>query len=779
MVRNSLQLSLRPAPRDSESTALKSPVSPGYGSSTGTSSLRGPGLTPEGYEATSTGENFEQPLLSSRERLGPTRSEHTSCSPRKSASAVRQLSVTSWLGARMSISSASSTRSSAEYYADDKDTPRGRGQPSLRGDPAEALLQGRTYDAARRRSTPALNKRSRKILLLAIKCLLVAFGVAGFTFGLHHYQNDHAVRSMSPYQAFTSWYQLHWASSEKLSDHHESSQSLFIYDANSGRFNRPTVLPMHPVRELIDRARKDWNQKVARQSKTLEEAVDEYVRRYKRRPPRGFDIWWKYAVDNDVVLVDEFDKIYRDVEPYYALDAHQIATRQRIAVERINEIVPGQAVLVDIDPERIRLNDSILLDEIPESAFRAKGLLHRSAEALKLLPAPITLPMNEDDAYVGRLSYGHHQHLLRLARTGQYVPSMRDDGYTQHDAFDAPEAGPANFTREAALCPPGSAIYEAGQRGKAGFEPDKDHFDTPPFHSLVYDIKKASDHCHNPEVLWFEVNPSRFYDFDYLSPVFSWSTTGESTDLTVVPEQFPINLDGDLPFDQKPGTRLFWRGAATGAFYLENNTDSWYLSPRYRLHQMARKQRGERSIMREMSDGSVDQVIVARKDLNERFLNMSIVGGPIQCEPSVCDRLQKEMGKKPYVPMSEFWQNKYVLDVDGNGWSGRFKMLMSSQSLVFKSSFYEEWWQERSQPWVHFVPVSPDYSDIYDIMAFFEGGIKGSSKNEDLAAEIAAAGRDWAMHHWRRADTNAYMLRLLLEWTRLLHRSEEDSWDYQ
>lgn len=47
----------------------------------------------------------------------------------------------------------------------------------------------------------------------------------------------------------------------------------------------------HPIYDLIERAEKDWAAKVKRQSKTLDEAVTEYERRYKRAPPKGFDDW--------------------------------------------------------------------------------------------------------------------------------------------------------------------------------------------------------------------------------------------------------------------------------------------------------------------------------------------------------------------------------------------------------------------------------------------------------------------------------------------------------
>lgn len=52
---------------------------------------------------------------------------------------------------------------------------------------------------------------------------------------------------------------------------------------------------VHPIYQLIRDARIAWEEKGARQSKTLKEAVKEYRRRYGREPPQGFDKWWAYV----------------------------------------------------------------------------------------------------------------------------------------------------------------------------------------------------------------------------------------------------------------------------------------------------------------------------------------------------------------------------------------------------------------------------------------------------------------------------------------------------
>jgi hypothetical protein len=49
-------------------------------------------------------------------------------------------------------------------------------------------------------------------------------------------------------------------------------------------------------------------------------AVEEYQRRnHQRLPPKGFEKWWQFAVDNNVALVDEYEQISKDLEPFWAM----------------------------------------------------------------------------------------------------------------------------------------------------------------------------------------------------------------------------------------------------------------------------------------------------------------------------------------------------------------------------------------------------------------------------------------------------------------------------
>lgn len=90
-------------------------------------------------------------------------------------------------------------------------------------------------------------------------------------------------------------------------------------------------------------------------------------------------------------------------------------------------------------------------------------------------------------------------------------------------------------------------------------------------------------------------------------------------------------------------------------------------------------------------------------------------------------------------------------------YSARFRSHLASNQVPFKSTIYPEWYQGRIQPWVHYVPVRIDYADVYNLLAFFDGGMdeERTGNHDDLAEEIANAGAEWARSHWRDIDMQA------------------------
>ena len=54
-----------------------------------------------------------------------------------------------------------------------------------------------------------------------------------------------------------------------------------------------------------------------------------------------------------------------------------------------------------------------------------------------------------------------------------------------------------------------------------------------------------------------------------------------------------------------------------------------------------------------------------------------------------------------------------------------------------------------------YIPVKIDYSDIFDVLAFFSGDLDGRNGHEDLAKTIAEQGKEYAEKYWRYADMEA------------------------
>ena len=51
------------------------------------------------------------------------------------------------------------------------------------------------------------------------------------------------------------------------------------------------------------------------------------------------------------------------------------------------------------------------------------------------------------------------------------------------------------------------------------------------------------------------------------------------------------------------------------------------------------------------------------------------------------------------VNLGDHWKHKYILDIDGMGYSGRFFSFLESDSAVIKATVYREFFEDWIQPW--------------------------------------------------------------------------------
>ena len=83
----------------------------------------------------------------------------------------------------------------------------------------------------------------------------------------------------------------------------------------------------------------------------------------------------------------------------------------------------------------------------------------------------------------------------------------------------------------------------------------------------------------------------------------------------------------------------------------------------------------------------------------------------------------------------------FVLDIGGNGYSGRLKYLLySMRPVLLVERLYVEYWHHLLKPYVHYIPVKWDLSDL---VAQYEWAVK----NPEKCAEIAQNAREFAFEN--------------------------------
>ncbi|KAL5501707.1 hypothetical protein ACEPAH_8967 [Sanghuangporus vaninii] len=521
----------------------------------------------------------------------------------------------------------------------------------------------------------------------------------------------------------------------------------------------------HPIYELIRHAETEWESKMRRSSRTLKQAVREYKRRYSRLPPKGFDKWWDYVQKHDIQLPDEYDQIHHDLEPYWGIDPRDL---QEVQAEREgksdsftigkleeNEIISLVNITVDASREH-RIKDYM--------SWGVKPQLEMLNEVYQHIP-PFRATFSPSDGPSELVDWTWRNAAIAAAKRGTYLkpedlPTQESSGWS-------------------GACPSDSPLYlNPLDRNE---EPTSQTSKT-----FIHNHRASMDPCYHPQhiithgtflPLGAGPKPQRFP-----APLVSNCASPLHADIRATSMAQSSEFAHEDPrWEDKDDDRLFWRGTPTGMWHHQNV--NWRASQRVRLVNITRTAAAGHMFEWEPepyisfldptpeSDEPVGEAgRHARRRVNRALMDVSFSGPVTGCEGIVCDTMASQLSWSSHVPSDAHGAGryKYVLDVDGNGWSNRFRRLMSSNALVFKSTLFPEWWTDRAQAWVHYIPVQLDYSDLYDSLVFFGGDLGGEGAHDDMAYNIAIAGRQWVERFWREEDVTAYMFRLWLEYARVM-----------
>ena len=542
----------------------------------------------------------------------------------------------------------------------------------------------------------------------------------------------------------------------------------------------------HPIDHLIGEAQKEFDALAAKETKTLAEAARAYRQRRGRQPPPGFDKWYAFAHKHQAVMIEDlFDRIYHDLEPMWAIPAKQL-----------REQAHGFDFRISVRNGNVTLETNIV--KLWQDMWRD---MFRSVQ--ELLP-DVDMPVNVMDESRMVVPWEDMKTYMEQASATRKLAPEEElvDEFQSLDYLDANPPPPLDggfkskgpyWTLAVAGCPPFSEAREA--RVVTDFTtppPLSSKYPRHSYHGYVRNWTVAQSTCDNAHLQGLHgtfVEPVSTSTTKKFFPLFGGSKLSVNNEVLIPPPAywtkdtlFSGGTGHGAPWEQKEDG-LIWRGVASGG---RNKIDTW---PRFQRHRFVSMMNATAVQGKEVEDPSVAPNFVLPEprayNLSARsatpgalgtwmgawsdvkLINLECFGFP-KVAKGYCPYTEPYFEKGEKVPMAQQYNYKYLPDVDGNSFSGRYRGFLQSTSLPIKATIYSEWHDSRLVPWKHFVPMDMTFIDIYGIMEYFLGNAAlGVPGHDAQARRIALDGMEWTQRVLRHEDMRIYIVRLVLEFARL------------
>ncbi|KAM7213372.1 hypothetical protein V8F06_011222 [Rhypophila decipiens] len=547
----------------------------------------------------------------------------------------------------------------------------------------------------------------------------------------------------------------------------------------------------HPIDIRIRAAEEEFEEKLSRESKSLEEAAAAYRKRRGRHPPPGFKEWYDFATENKAVMVEDFwDQIYHDLEPFWAKEPSRTRKdawefEMRINIRDHNATTTSGWFWTKIWISLIKEIEHLLPDmDIPLNAMDEPRVI---------------VPWEDMDGFMTK---AHKTRAMKepadvVSTWSKLLPADQD-----------PEESVAKSTR---TWDRNRHFWEIVRRGCAPDSPARqaeimtDFTKTPMIQNslaaphmengYVKNYTLSTEFCHQPDLQALNgifVEPITVAATDDLFPLFGGSKLAVNNEILLPApmywneEERFVGKQTDQPSWSEKNDGAVWRGVATGGKNRENN---WKAFQRHRFVAMNNGTKLTRAEewselpnnfalppsnyhLGAQEEGKLGEWVGSWADV--AFVDL-------MCEtkqtPAIlCNYTNPYYSVKDGMKLDKQFHWKYMPDIDGNSFSGRYLGFLRSTSLPIKATLWREWHDSRLVAWKHFVPMDNRFTEWYGIMEYFLG-YKGRKGHDEEAENIALTGRDWAQRVLRKEDMKIYVLRLLLEYARVSDdRRERMGW---
>ncbi|KAJ6181134.1 hypothetical protein N7519_011595 [Penicillium mononematosum] len=503
---------------------------------------------------------------------------------------------------------------------------------------------------------------------------------------------------------------------------------------------------------------------------------------YGRHPPPGFKEWYMFARKKKAHNVDDFQQITGDLRPFWAVPPAEI--RQMAAKLQSSDGIAG----VQIRNKKVVYS--------PVEGWRVETLRKSIKRIARYLP-DMDIALNIMDQPRVMVPYEDTQEYLRteaLTRSlpsdaqDQFTPGMFKGGSSIEDHVDPSWfsiAGKMYMDYAKDSCDPHSPA-----RNDNFTVEDADKLYKSPLGGFVTNFTASSDLCTVGPVLGenhgFLFSASSNLITRKLIPVFSECKVSVNNDILfpanmyfMNDKRYVYNSRHDYEWKDKADT-LLWRGVTSGGVQL---ADNWQHMHRQRFVHITNSTDMRPETVSILSETSLGQYRnypdfhPSKFSLDHFDVGFTEAWG---CIPN-CSFYDDVWTYKKPKGFSEQFKAKYLVDIDGHSFSGRWRAFQLSKSLGIKATIFREWHDSRLFPWRHFVPMDNRYDDLYGLMTYFLG-LEPQTPPEDAfsisepyirkhdfeAEVIASQSREWAQHALRNEDLDIYLYLLLLEYGRII-----------
>ncbi|KAG8629067.1 hypothetical protein KVT40_002932 [Elsinoe batatas] len=549
--------------------------------------------------------------------------------------------------------------------------------------------------------------------------------------------------------------------------------------------NQPAPRPLNGVREhpidlLVKDNERDFRAMIDRQSVSLEDAVKNYKARYGMPPPPRFDDWYRFAKKKGVQIIDDYDTIYHSMLPFWGLQPGTIRARVREALG-----FDGNALIA------IMIRGGKVTHHQAGPEWQQTATIGMIDEFIQHLP-DMDLAFNIHDEPRVVVPHDELNRLVALGKSRQsrlLEPKRKDFSPRPRDLQSGQRIDEVKTTRfnvfahqpvwlpsrlSCSIDSPARAIEESQAQ---------DDLDKYALSSLgfIHNHTAFTDVCNTPSLATshgFFDRPNAFNVVHDLVPIFSQSKMSSFQDILYPsPWYFSEKVHYDPAKDPtwtSKAPKLWWVGSTTGGF---SRDGGWRRQHRQKLVtklnalDTAKIMQNRAAIDRKELGGENPEWAVKEvpRDSYKELMDVhfSHIG---QCDPGDCDAQKEFFQMVKQADFQTAWKHKFLLDVDGNAFSGRFYAFLKSKSLPIKMNVFREWHEEWIRPWVHFVPLSLRAEEGLEIVRYLSGEDEGRRTAERLAEQ----GRMWAEKTLRNEDFEVWFFRLLLEYARVIDDDREN-----